>query len=146
MKAVIQRVNSASVEVENKLISKIEKGLLILLGFKEGDTHKESEYLIKKITNLRIFPDEKHPINKSASGLDLEILVVSQFTLYGDCKKGNRPSFIGAMPPEQAKAFYNDFVEKFRQQYPKVQDGVFGAHMKINLINDGPVTIVLDSP
>jgi len=145
MRAVIQRVEQACVEVDGKLISKISKGLLVLVGIKTDDTQKDSEYLIKKILNLRIFEDEKHSMNKSVLDLNLEILLVSQFTLYGDCKKGNRPSFINAMSPEPAKDFYNNFVEKFRQQYPNVQDGVFGAHMKINLINDGPVTVILES-
>ncbi len=145
MKAVIQRVNSASVEVENKLISRIEKGLLVLLGFKVDDTHNESEYLIKKITNLRIFGDDKGFMNSSAKDLDLEVLLVSQFTLYGNCKKGNRPSFSEAMPPAEAEKFYNEFVEKFKTVHPKTKTGTFGAYMKVELINDGPVTIILDS-
>jgi len=146
MRVVIQRVERAFVEIEGKPISKIGKGLLVLVGIKTDDTQKDSEYLIKKILNIRIFEDEKHPMNKSVLDLNLEILLVSQFTLYADCKRGNRPSFIGAMSPELAKVFYNNFVEKFRQQSPKVQDGIFGAHMKVNLINDGPVTIILESP
>ena len=145
MRVVIQRVNEASVTVEGKLISKIDKGLLVLVGIKSNDTLDQCNYLINKILNLRIFEDENLKMNKSASDFNLEILLVSQFTLYADCKKGNRPSFITAMSPAQAKEFYQKFVNQFKQKYPKVKDGVFGAYMKVNLINDGPVTIILNS-
>lgn len=145
MRVVIQKVNEASVEVDEKLISKIDKGLLVLVGIKANDSLDQCDHLINKILNLRIFEDENFKMNKSILDLNLEILLVSQFTLYADCKKGNRPSFINAMPPVQAKEFYKNFVDKFKQKYPKIEDGVFGAYMKVNLINDGPVTIILDS-
>ncbi len=145
MRVVIQRVNQASVEIDGKLVSKIDKGLLVLVGIKSNDTLDQCDYLINKILNLRIFEDEHFKMNKSVSDLNLEILLVSQFTLYADCKKGNRPSFINAMPPAQAKEFYQKFVDQFKQKYTKVKDGIFGAYMKVNLINDGPVTIILDS-
>ncbi|MFH1644355.1 MAG: D-aminoacyl-tRNA deacylase [bacterium] len=145
MRVLIQKVNQASVLVDEKLISEIGKGLLVFVGIKADDSEKDSDYLINKIFNLRIFEDENFKMNKSVLDLNLEILLVSQFTLYADCKKGNRPSFINAMPPTQAKEFYSNFIEQFRKKYPKIQDGIFGAYMKINLINDGPVTIILDS-
>jgi len=145
MRAVIQRVSSACVTVDNKLISKIGQGLLVLLGIHKADTRKERDYIIKKIINLRIFSDDVFAMNKSVSNVSGEILLVSQFTLYGDCRKGNRPSFIDAMPPDQAKYFYDDFMAELRLQYPKVQEGVFGAHMQVELVNNGPVTILLDT-
>ncbi len=144
MKAVIQKVNSASVEVDGKLISSIDKGLLVLVGIHKKDTQTEADYLIRKILNLRMFESDKHFMDKSVQDLDLEVLLVSQFTLYGDCTKGNRPSFDQAMSPAQAKVFYDDFVNKFRQSHLKTKDGVFGAYMKVSLINDGPFTIVLE--
>ena len=146
MRAVIQRVNSASVEVEGKLISKIEKGLLVLVGIHKEDTQKDAGYIIRKILNLRVFESEKSFMDKSVQDLELEILLVSQFTLYADLRKGNRPSFDKAMPPAQAKIFYENFVEKFRENYPKTKDGVFGAYMQVSLVNDGPLTIILDNP
>jgi D-tyrosyl-tRNA(Tyr) deacylase len=145
MRAVIQRVNSASVEVDGKLVSSIDKGLLVLVGIEKEDTSRDSEYLIRKILNLRIFDDQEKFLDKSVQDLGLQVLLVSQFTLYGSCKKGNRPSFDKAMPPKEAKVFYSDFVEKFKQSYSKVKDGIFGAYMQVSLVNDGPVTIVLDS-
>ena len=144
MRAVIQRVNEASVTVDGKFISKIDKGFLVLVGIKTNDTLDQCDHLINKILNLRIFEDENLKMNKSISDLNLEILLVSQFTLYADCKKGNRPSFINAMPPAQAKEFYQKFIDQFKQKYPKVKNGIFGAYMKVSLINDGPVTIILD--
>lgn len=145
MKSVVQRVNSASVTVDGKLISQIDKGLLALVGLYIKDTEKDIDFMIKKILNLRIFPGDAKPINKSVLDLNLEILLVSQFTLYGDCTEGNRPSFIEAMPPEKAKIFYEFFIEKFKRNYPKIKEGIFGADMQVSLINDGPVTILLES-
>ena len=126
MRAVIQRVSSASVSVDNKLVSKIGHGLLVLLGIKKDDTEKERDYITKKIVNLRIFPDlsisqGQHTMNKSVADVDGEILLVSQFTLYGDCRKGNRPSFTQAMPPEQAKIAYDDFAVELKNNYSKVR-------------------------
>ena len=147
MRAVVQRVSSASVTVDGEIISQIGAGLLVLLGIHKDDTEKEREYIIKKIVNLRIFPDsaDMHNINKSIKDTDGEILLVSQFTLYGDCKKGNRPSFIAAMPPEKAKSFYEDFAKELKHIYPKTKEGMFGAYMHVALVNDGPVTILLNS-
>lgn len=154
MKIVIQKIDSASVNVVEeggeKTISKIGRGLLILVGLGDddpdvGDPHYKD--VIKKILKLRIFEDEKGLMNRSVAVVNGEILLVSQFTLYADCKKGNRPSFVKAMPPEKAKRVYEAFVEEFKKSYTagKVHDGKFGAHMKVSLINDGPVTILLDS-
>jgi D-aminoacyl-tRNA deacylase len=145
MKTVIQRVKQACVSSENKLISKINRGLLVLIGFKQNDTHQNSEYIIKKITNLRIFSDKKNLMDKSIKDLNLEILLVSQFTLYADCKKGNRPSFSKAMPPQEAEIFYTEFVHKLKEVYPNIKTGIFGANMNVELINDGPVTIILEN-
>ena len=145
MRAVIQRVTSAAVSVDGKTVSQIGNGLLVLLGIGRDDTDKDRDYLIKKIIKLRIFPDEQRSFDKSVVAVGGEILLVSQFTLYGDCSKGNRPSFYQAMPPQKAQVAYDDFAKSLKGEYPNVQEGVFGAHMQISLMNDGPVTIVLDS-
>ena len=145
MKAVIQKVNQASVTVDEKKVANIGRGLLVLLGINKDDTDKQRDYLIKKLLNLRIFPEGSAFFDKSVVDVGGEILLVSQFTLYGDCTKGNRPSFSKAMPPEQAKVAYDDFVKAIKKEYPKVQEGVFGAHMQVELINDGPVTIDIES-
>ena len=145
MRALIQRVTSASVSIEEKLISQIKLGLLVLLGIKTGDTHEDSDYIIRKIVNLRIFADEQYKMNKNLSDVGGEILLISQFTLYGDCKKGNRPSFIQAMPPAEAELFYNEFVLRLKNEYAQVKEGLFGASMQVGLVNDGPVTILIDS-
>ena len=145
MKAIIQRVDSASVSVDEKIISEIKKGLLILIGIHKDDKQEDADYLMRKILSLRIFDDQEKFMDKSVNDFNLEILFVSQFTLCASCKKGNRPSFDKAMSPKDAKVFYQNFVEKFKQNYSKVKDGIFGAYMKVNLINDGPVTIILES-
>ena len=145
MRAVIQRVNNASVHVDGKLISSISKGLLVLIGINKEDKKEDCEYITRKILNLRIFESEKSFMDKSVQDLDLEILFISQFTLYGSCNKGNRPSFDKAMSPGDANFFYQDFLESFKKVYPTIKDGVFGAYMQVNLVNDGPVTIILDS-
>jgi len=144
MRAVIQKVTLASVSVDGALVSEIGLGLLVFLGIKAGDTSKETDYVVRKIVNLRVFEDDQHKMNKSILDVGGEILLVSQFTLYGDCRKGNRPSFVQAMPPQEAEPFYNDFVVALKKAYPKVKEGVFGAYMQVQLINDGPVTILLD--
>lgn len=145
MKALIQRVTRASVSVDGKIISSIGKGLLVFVGIGLDDAPRDCEYLTRKILNLRVFDGEKSFADKSVQDLGLEILFVSQFTLFADCNKGNRPSFSHAMPPDKAKVFYQDFIDQFRLQYPKIKDGVFGANMQVELVNDGPVTILLDS-
>jgi len=145
MRAVVQRVISASVSVDKEVVSSIENGLLVLLGIKSDDTHKDRDYIIRKIINLRIFSDTENKMNRTVVDSSGEILVVSQFTLYGDCSKGNRPSFVDAMSPQKANIFYENFLQKIKQEYPKVKSGVFGKHMHIGLVNDGPVTILLDS-
>ncbi|HBS47863.1 TPA: D-tyrosyl-tRNA(Tyr) deacylase [Candidatus Dependentiae bacterium] len=144
MKIVVQKVLSASVEVEGNLIAKIDTGLLVFVGLKKGDDEKLFDWFINKIKNLRIFDDENGLMNKSVIDNNFEILLISQFTLYGDATKGNRPSFFEAMSSVDAKNLYEKFVLDFSNSYDKVKKGVFGAHMKISLINDGPVTIVIE--
>jgi D-aminoacyl-tRNA deacylase len=145
VRAIIQRVNSASVSVEDKVVSSIGRGLLILAGFHKEDTVADSDYIINKSTGLRIFGDSDGMMNLSVSDIEGEILVVSQFTLYGDARKGKRPSFSTSMPPAEAKIFYDDFISRFRENFPSVKSGVFAADMEVSLVNSGPVTIMLDS-
>lgn len=145
MKAVIQRVSHAGVSVEHSVIGTIRSGLLVLLGIGVGDTEEDASKLIAKILKLRIFDDENGKMNRSAVDINGEILLVSQFTLYAQCQKGNRPSFTGAMPPEDARALYHKTVEMCKQSGLNVQTGEFGKMMEISLVNDGPVTILLDS-
>lgn len=145
MRAVIQRVKRASVRVEDKFYSSISKGLLIFLGIGKNDNDNDIEYLVKKITNLRIFENESGKLHLSVKDINGELLIVSQFTLYADCKKGNRPSFDNAETPERAKNLYEKFIENIKQTGVKVKTGIFGAKMDIELINDGPVTIFLDT-
>ncbi len=145
MKAVIQRVKEATVEVAGKDIGKIKKGILILLCVDDNDTQKDAEYLSDKIVNLRIFDDENNKMNLSVQDIKGELLVISQFTLSGDCSKGRRPSFDGSAKPELAKNLYLYFIEKLKQSSLKVESGVFGAMMDIHLVNYGPVTFILTS-
>ena len=145
MKLVIQRVANAQVDVDNKTIGKIGKGFLVLLGVTHTDTKENADYLVKKLLNLRIFPDENYKMNLSLKDVNGELLVVSQFTLYADCQKGNRPSFVEAAKPEQADDLYKYFVDKCKAEGITVQTGEFGAHMKVALLNDGPVTIILEN-
>lgn len=146
MRAVLQRVTHASVTVENEIIGKIGQGFLILLGVTHEDTQEEAELLARKISGLRIFTDEQDKMNLSLLDIDGEALVVSQFTLYADCKKGRRPSFTNAARPEEADRLYQKFVDLLVQHgIRKVQTGRFGADMKVSLLNDGPATIVLDT-
>ncbi|MFC1770824.1 D-aminoacyl-tRNA deacylase [Candidatus Margulisiibacteriota bacterium] len=145
MKAVIQRVNSASIHIEDKLYSKIGPGLLVLLGINHTDTEKEVEFITEKLINLRIFEDDNDKMNLSVKDIEGEIMVVSQFTLYGSCQKGRRPSFDQAARPETAIPIYENFVNKLKAIYNnKIQTGKFGAMMKINLENNGPVTFILE--
>jgi len=125
-------------------VSKINKGLLVLVGIHKEDTQDDIDFIIKKLLNLRLFDFDNKFCEKSVKDLSLEILCVSQFTLYASCKKGNRPSFDKAMSPKEAKVFYSNFLNKLKQQHSKVKDGEFGAYMQVSLVNDGPVTIVLD--
>lgn len=145
MRIVLQRVKYASVDVDGKRISHIGPGILILLGIGKDDTRKEADYLIRKALELRIFEDENGKMNRSVSELGYEVMVVSQFTLYGNCSKGRRPGFSDAMPPQDAHALYEYFAESMRAQNIPVQTGIFGAHMEISLLNDGPVTFIIES-
>jgi len=146
MKVVLQRVSKASVEVEDKIISSIEKGLLVLLGITEDDTKEDIEWLCKKIINLRIFNDEHEVMNESLIDINGELIIVSQFTLMANTKKGNRPSYINAAKSEIAIPLYEQFISTIEELLgKKVGAGIFGANMKVNLLNDGPVTIIIDS-
>jgi D-aminoacyl-tRNA deacylase len=145
MRAVVQRVSEAKVTVENKIVGKIGLGLLVLLGVSVEDTEKDALYLLEKIINLRIFEDEVEKMNLSLLDVKGDLLVVSQFTLYGDARKGRRPSYIEAAAPEKAEKLYNFFVAEARRQIPNVETGIFQAMMDVSLVNSGPVTILLDS-
>ena len=145
MKALVQRVSEASVSVEGKTVSSIKKGFLVLLGVMKGDGKAGMDYILRKVANLRVFYDSRGKMNLSLKDISGEALVVSQFTLAADTRKGNRPSFTDAESPEQAEALYKEFMERLRTEGIKVQGGVFGADMKVSLVNDGPVTIMLDS-
>ena len=143
MRVVIQRAGHASVTIDGTCKSAIGKGLLILVGIEETDGQEDIDWLCKKIVNLRVFDDENGVMNKSILDIKGEILVVSQFTLYADCRKGNRPSFVKAGKPEHANALYEHFVEESRKYVPKVEHGSFGADMQVELGNEGPFTLVL---
>lgn len=144
MKFVVQRVSSANVKVEEKTIGKIDKGFMVLIGVKQGDTIEDANYLIKKLINLRVFSDENGKMNKSIKDVDGELLLISQFTLYGDCTKGNRPSFIQAEEPNRANELYEYIIKECKKYINKVEMGIFGADMKVSLTNDGPVTIIIE--
>ncbi len=145
MRAVVQRVDDAQVTVDGELTGKVGQGLLVLLGVGEGDTDKDLQYIVDKVCGLRIFEDADDKMNLSVKDVGGSILAVSQFTLYGDVRKGKRPSFSTAAKPEVAKAYYDRFVELCRAQGLPVETGVFQAHMLVSLTNNGPVTILLDS-
>jgi D-tyrosyl-tRNA(Tyr) deacylase len=146
MKTVIQRVSSASVTIDSKIAADIQKGLLVLVGIEDADTQEDTNWLCQKITNLRIFGDEKDVMNLSVKDIEGDIIVVSQFTLHASTKKGNRPSYLKASKPEIAIPMYENFVKQMEKELgKKVQTGIFGADMKVALLNDGPVTIVIDS-
>ena len=145
MKFVIQRVQHASCVVDDKVTGEIEKGFLVLIGVAETDTREIADKMVKKLVGLRIFEDEEGKTNMSLSQVQGALLLISQFTLYADCKKGNRPSFIKAGKPDMASEMYEYIIAKCKESVEKVERGVFGADMKISLLNDGPFTIVLDS-
>ena len=144
MKVLIQRVKRASVTIDNKLYSQIDKGILALVGIEKGDTIEQVQKMAKKLSGLRIFSDENDKINLSLKDVNGELLIVSQFTLYADCKKGNRPNFTQAAKPDIANALYEFFVDYCKNLVPVVETGIFGADMKVKLLNDGPFTIVLE--
>lgn len=145
MRAVVQRVVSSNVKVDGETTGEINKGLLVLLGVGEDDTPKDTAYMVEKIVNLRIFEDEEEKMNLSLKDVGGELLVVSQFTLFGDCRKGRRPGFSEAARPEKADEYYMEFVNKAREMGIKTETGRFQTHMMVELINDGPVTLLIDS-
>lgn len=145
MRAVVQRVSSASVTVDEKVTGKIEKGFLVLLGVEKEDTDEDLQYLLKKVIGLRVFEDENGMMNLDLKQVGGALLVVSQFTLLGDCRKGRRPSFIQAAGPEKGREYYERFVEEARKEGFPVETGVFQAQMEVQLVNDGPVTLLLES-
>ena len=144
MRFLVQRVKEASVEVNQQLVGKIQKGYLVLIGITHTDTEKEADFLVNKLINLRIFTDENDKMNLNLKQVNGEILLVSQFTLYGNASHGNRPDFIEAARPEDAKKLYEYIIEKVKENGINTQTGIFGADMKVDLINDGPVTIMLE--
>lgn len=144
MKLVVQRVKKAEVKVDGNIIGKIDKGFLVLIGIKVGDTKEQADYLVKKLCNLRVFSDENDKMNLSIKDVKGKLLIVAQFTLYGDCSQGNRPSFIEAARPEEANPLYEYFCNQCELNNIEVQKGIFGADMKVELINDGPVTIIIE--
>ena len=143
MRILVQRSKKSSVEVNKEIVGKIDKGLVLFVGFTEGDSSREIDYMIKKVLNLRIFDDEDGVMNKSILDTGGSILSISQFTLYADTKKGNRPSYIKALNGEKATKLYDEFNEKL-SDYINVETGLFGADMKVNILNDGPITILLE--
>ena len=145
MRAVVQRVSEAFVEVEGEVVGRIGLGLLVLLGVGQKDTREDAHYLARKIVHLRIFPDAMGKMNLSLLDVGGEVLLVSQFTLYADTRKGHRPSFVQAAPPEVGRRLYEAAIEAFLAQGVHVETGVYGAHMRVHLVNDGPVTLLLDS-
>jgi len=144
MKAVVQRVKSARVTVNNTVVGEIQSGILILLGVKKGDKAETVRWVAEKCVNLRIFENDEGKFHFSLLETSREVLVVSQFTLYGDCRRGRRPSFTDAADPEDAEKIYNDFVNILKDMGLKVETGVFGAHMDVELVNDGPVTLIVE--
>ena len=143
MKFVVQRVKNAKVEVENKVVGKIDNGFLVLIGITHTDTKEIADYLIKKLVNLRVFEDDNGKMNLSLNDIKGSLLLVSQFTLYADCSGGNRPSFTMAAKPDFANELYEYIISECKKKIDKVETGIFGADMKVGLVNDGPVTIIL---
>ena len=145
MRVVVQHVKHASVTINGTVNGKINNGFLVLLGIQSTDSEQDVDYLVKKVTNLRIFSDENDKMNLSLKDVNGELLIVSQFTLYANCKEGNRPSFVEAAKPDIAIPLYEYFVSECKKIIPVVETGIFGADMKVELLNDGPVTIIMDS-
>lgn len=145
MRVVVQRVKHASVTINGTVNGKINNGFLVLLGIQSTDSEQDVDYLVKKVANLRIFSDENDKMNLSLKDVNGELLIVSQFTLYANCKEGNRPSFVEAAKPDIAIPLYEYFVSECKKIIPVVETGIFGADMKVDLLNDGPVTIIMDS-
>ena len=145
MRSVIQRVKKASVEVESRVVGRIGQGLLVLVGIGQGDTVRDIDWMVDKIVNLRIFENEEGKFDRSLLDIDGELLAVSQFTLYGDCSRGRRPSFSDAMEAGAARELFEAFVQKAREKVRRVETGVFQAMMDVALVNDGPVTLIIDS-
>ncbi|MBQ3114858.1 MAG: D-tyrosyl-tRNA(Tyr) deacylase [Clostridia bacterium] len=145
MRAVVQRVSYASVKVDGIVTGEVKKGLLVLLAVCDDDTKKDLEYMADKVAGLRIFEDNDEKMNLSVMDIGGEVLVISQFTLYGDCRKGKRPSFVSAGEPNYANMMYEEFINSIKERGITVEKGIFGADMKVELLNDGPVTILLDS-
>lgn len=145
MKIVIQRVKNANVEVDGKTVGKIGKGFLVLLGVTHTDTESQADYLVKKLCNLRVFEDENGKLNLGLKDIEGELLIVSQFTLYADCSGGNRPSFMNAAKPEIAEPLYEYFCAECEKNGIHVERGIFGADMKVSLLNDGPVTVIIEN-
>ncbi len=145
MRIVIQRVANANVEVDGKIVGAIGKGALVLFGVHKNDVPSQTLWLSSKLVNLRIFADAEDKMNLSLLDIQGEVLIVSQFTLYGNCSEGRRPEFTASAPPEMAKELYEKFIQEVRQQKLKVETGIFGARMQVSLVNDGPVTFILDA-
>ncbi|WP_273323839.1 D-aminoacyl-tRNA deacylase [Vallitalea guaymasensis] len=145
MRVVVQRVKHASVEVEGELIDEIGKGILVLVGFLDNDDMKVYDYMLDKIINLRIFEDEDDKMNLSVKDIEGEIIIVPNFTLYGDCRKGRRPSYSIAAKPDKARMIFDEFIKRANEKYDGIKQGMFQADMKVELLNDGPVTLLLDS-
>lgn len=144
MKFIVQRVKKSQVEVEEKIVGKIDKGFMVLIGITHNDTKEIADFLVRKLINLRVFEDENGKMNLSLKDVQGSLLLISQFTLYADCTSGNRPSFTNAAKPEFANELYEYIIEECKKQIPNVQTGIFGANMQVSLVNDGPVTIILE--
>lgn len=144
MKFIVQRVNKSQVEVEEKIVGKIDRGFMVLIGITHNDTKEIADFLVRKLINLRVFEDENGKMNLSLKDVQGSLLLISQFTLYADCTSGNRPSFTNAAKPEFANELYEYIIEECKKQIPNVQTGIFGANMQVSLVNDGPVTIILE--
>ena len=144
MKFIVQRVNKSQVEVEEKIVGKIDKGFMVLIGITHNDSKELADFLVSKLFNLRVFEYENGKMNLSLKDVQGSLLLISQFTLYADCTSGNRPSFTNAAKPEFANELYEYIIEECKKQIPNVQTGIFGADMQVSLVNDGPVTIILE--